>query len=137
MAEPAARCRPWGRALAVSCLAVALGGLLRLIAGLWAVHILRLRGRPVDEPDLGRLLLALLTSMACRRRVELRETSDLTAPATAGWRRPVILLPEDWRSWDDDERLAVLATSWPTSAGMTISRGSWPGPPGLCTSIIR
>src|SRR3712207_8858143 len=35
--------------------------------------------------------------------------SDLTAPATAGWRRAVIFLPEDWRTWGDDERRAVLA----------------------------
>ena len=47
--------------------------------------------------------------MVCRRRVEVRESPDLTAPATAGWRSHVILLPEDWRSWDDDERRAVLA----------------------------
>ena len=47
--------------------------------------------------------------MVCRRRVEVRETPELTAPATAGWRSHVILLPEDWRSWDDDERRAVLA----------------------------
>ena len=108
-AEPAARCRPWGRVLAVACLTGAGGGLLRLLAGLWAVHVLRHRGRPVDEPELGRLLAALLTSMVCRRRVEVRETADLTAPATAGWRIPVIVLPEDWRSWDGDERRAVLA----------------------------
>ena len=45
----------------------------------------------------------------CRRPVELREVPDLTTPATAGWRRPVVLLPDDWRSWDDAERRAVLA----------------------------
>ena len=47
--------------------------------------------------------------MGCRRCVELREVSDLTTPATAGWRHPVVLLPDDWRSWDDSERRAVLA----------------------------
>ncbi len=108
-AEPAARCRPWGRALAVSCLAGVGGGLLRLLVGLWTVQRLRRRSRPVDDPELGRLLAALLNSMAYRRRVEVRETPELTAPATAGWRSPVILLPEDWRAWDGDERRAVLA----------------------------
>ena len=34
---------------------------------------------------------------------------DLTTPATAGRRRPVVLLPDDWRSWSDAERRAVLA----------------------------
>src|SRR5262249_28977936 len=39
-AEPAARCRPWGRALAVCCLAGAGGGLFWLFAGLWTIQIL-------------------------------------------------------------------------------------------------
>ncbi|MDR3623122.1 MAG: M56 family metallopeptidase, partial [Paludisphaera borealis] len=39
----------------------------------------------------------------------LRETAELTTAATAGWRRPVLLLPDDWRSWTSDERRAVLA----------------------------
>ncbi len=108
-AEPAACCRPWGKILAVACLIGAAGGLFRLLAGLWAVHLLRRRSRTVDEPELGRMWADLLASMACRRRVEVRESPDLTAPATAGWRSHVILLPEDWRSWDDDERRAVLA----------------------------
>jgi beta-lactamase regulating signal transducer with metallopeptidase domain len=108
-AEPAARCRPWGKVLAVGCLIGAGGGLLRLFAGLWAVHLLRRRGRPLAEPELDRMLANLLASMVCRRRVEVCETLELTAPATAGWRSPVILLPEDWRSWDGDERRAVLA----------------------------
>ena len=34
---------------------------------------------------------------------------ELTTPATAGWRRPVIMLPDDWRSWDDADCTAVLA----------------------------
>jgi beta-lactamase regulating signal transducer with metallopeptidase domain len=109
VAEPAARCRPWGIALAVGFLAGAGGGLLWLLAGLWTVQLLRRRGRPVDNPDLRRLLADLLASMGCRRRVEVRETPELTAPATAGWRSPMILLPVDWRSWDSDERRAVLA----------------------------
>ncbi len=48
-------------------------------------------------------------AIGCRTPVELREVPDLVGPATAGWRRPVILLPDDWRSWDDPERRAVLA----------------------------
>jgi beta-lactamase regulating signal transducer with metallopeptidase domain len=108
-AGPATRCRPWGKLLALVCLAGAGVGLLRLLIGLWAVRLVRLRGCPLDDPDLTRLLADLRASMSCRRRVEVRETPDLTAPATAGWRGAVILLPEDWRSWDGDERRAVLA----------------------------
>ena len=85
-------------------------GLLRLAIGLWAVAALppsRAAGRrPGDDR---------LCSTSCGGRwdvaapVELREVPDLTTPATAGWRRPVILLPDDWRSWSDAERRAVLA----------------------------
>ena len=47
--------------------------------------------------------------MGCRPTVELREVADLATPATAGWRRPMLLLPDDWRSWEDSERRAVVA----------------------------
>lgn len=109
VAEPAARVRPWGTALAVVGLVGAGAGLLRLIAGIWAVHLLRGRGHRVDDPELNQLLEELRTAAGCRRQVEIRETPDLTAPATAGWRSAAILLPADWRSWDSDERRAVLA----------------------------
>ena len=108
-AEPAARCRLWGTVLAVACLIGVGGGLLRLFAGLWGVHLIRRRGRLVDEPELERLVEELRVAMSCRRAVEIRETWELTAPATAGWRVPVILLPENWRSWNGEERRAVLA----------------------------
>jgi beta-lactamase regulating signal transducer with metallopeptidase domain len=108
-AGPAALCRPWGKLLALTCLTGAGCGLLRLVAGLWAVHLVRCRGRRVDDPELTRLLADLRASMACPRRVEVRETVELTTPATAGWWSAVILLPGDWRSWDVDERRAVLA----------------------------
>jgi beta-lactamase regulating signal transducer with metallopeptidase domain len=108
-AEPAARCRPWGSSLALAWLTGAGVGLLRLLIGLWAVHLCRRRSRPVDDIDLARLLEEVRASMGCRRRVEIREAPDFTAPATAGWWNAVILLPEDWRSWDRQERRAVFA----------------------------
>ena len=35
--------------------------------------------------------------------------AGLATPATIGWRRPLLLLPGDWRDWGPDERRAVLA----------------------------
>src|SRR5262249_7867490 len=49
------------------------------------------------------------TAMGCPRRVEVRECPDLASPATVGWLRPVVLLPADWRGWNEMERRAVLA----------------------------
>ncbi len=108
-AAPAARCRPWGGVLAAVGLTGMGVGLLRLLIGLWAVGHCRRRGRGVVDPEMLDLLDELRASMGCRPRVELREVADLATPATAGWRRPVLLLPGDWRTWDAHERRAVFA----------------------------
>lgn len=106
---PAARCRPWGSALAVVALTGTGVGLLHLLIGLWAVHRCVRQSRPVDDPELNDLIEELRGLLGCRRRVSLRVASELTTPATAGWRRVFVLLPDDWRSWDEPERRAVLA----------------------------
>jgi hypothetical protein len=108
-AEPAARLRPWGGVLSALVLVGTGAGLLRLMIGLGAVVACRRRGRTVDDPAMLGLLDELRGAIGCRAAVELREVPDLVGPATAGWRRPVVLLPEDWRSWDESERRAVLA----------------------------
>ncbi len=108
-AEPAARCRPWSSFLAAAALAGTGFGLLRLVTGLWAVRICRRSSRVVDDPALIGLLDELRVAMRCRSPIEIREAADLITPATAGWWRPVLLVPNDWRSWSDSERRAVLA----------------------------
>jgi beta-lactamase regulating signal transducer with metallopeptidase domain len=108
-AEPAARCRPWGGGLAVLTLAAAVAGLIQLALGMGAIVACRRRGRAVDDPAMLELLDDLRRAMGCRAPVELREVADLVGPATAGWWRPLVLLPDDWRSWDQSERRAVLA----------------------------
>jgi hypothetical protein len=107
--EPAARCRPWGTLLAVAALAGTAVGLLRLALGLCAVAACHRRGNAVDDPDMVALLTALREAIGCPGPVELREVPGVLGPATAGWRRPVILLPDDWRSWTLEDRRAVLA----------------------------
>ena len=103
------RARPWGNILAAVALAGTAAGLLRLMIGFWAVALCCRRGRPVEDPGMTSLLEELRYEMGFRRPVALREVPDLTTPATAGRRRPVLLLPDDWRSWTDAERRAVLA----------------------------
>ncbi len=41
--------------------------------------------------------------------VEIRESQKLRSAVTIGWRRPVLLLPDDWRAWTEAERKVVLA----------------------------
>jgi len=108
-AEPAARCRPWGGVLASLALAGTAAGLLRLAFDLGAVVACRWRGAVVDDPEMVGLLDELRGAFGCRSAVELREVPGLTGPAAAGWRRPAVLLPDDWRSWNGPERRAVLA----------------------------
>src|SRR5262249_47446930 len=48
-------------------------------------------------------------ALACRRRIEVRQTDDLTTAATVGWWRPLLLLPADWQGWSAAELRAVLA----------------------------
>ena len=107
--EPAVRAKPWGSILAVLALAGTATGLLRLTIGFWAVALCCRRGRPVEDLGMTGLLEELRCAMQCRRPVALREVPDLTTPATAGRLRPVLLLPDDWRSWTEAERRAVLA----------------------------
>jgi beta-lactamase regulating signal transducer with metallopeptidase domain len=108
-AEPGVRARRWGSILAAIALAGIAAGLLRLMIGFWAVGLCCRRGRPVEDPGMIGLLEELQCDMGCRRPVALREVRDLTTPATAGRHRPVLLLPDDWRSWTDAERRAALA----------------------------
>jgi hypothetical protein len=99
----------WREWLAAGFLVSVVLGLARLGIGLWEIARLRARSRPVDDPELDDMLQLLRAELSCMRRVAVREAAELTTPATIGWRRPVLLLPADWRGWDADERRAVLA----------------------------
>lgn len=81
----------------------------RLFLGLWAVRGCRIRSQRIDDPHVGGLVDELRAAMGCGREVELRESSELTGAATVGWRRPVVLLPVEWRTWSKTELRAVLA----------------------------
>ena len=106
---PVERVRPWGSWIAVGVLAGMTCGLIRLCGGLWAIRICRRRGWLVVDAGLMGLVEELRGAMGCRRVVEVRAVVDLATPATAGWRRPLLLLPADWRRWNEAERRAVLA----------------------------
>jgi hypothetical protein len=113
-AEEAASLSPrpaagWPAWVAVTVLCGAGVGLLRLALGLWAVARARRRSRPVHDGPLLRLAEGLRAALGCRRRVAIRESDEVAVPATAGWLRPLVLLPADWRAWGEGDLRAVLA----------------------------
>lgn len=89
--------------------AAAAAGLLRLAVGAWAVRRSIRRAKPIYDPALFGLIDVLRAELSCPAKVELRESAEVATAATAGWRKPVLLLPPDWRGWTEEERRAVVA----------------------------
>jgi hypothetical protein len=81
----------------------------RLVLGMAALLPLRAGSRPVTEADMLDLVAILRAELGCTRPIEIRESARITSPATIGWRHPLVLLPADWRSWNEVERRVVLA----------------------------
>ncbi len=96
-------------AFALLVLAGLLIGSCRCLAGMVAVRRVVRAATPVTDEPLLALLQQLREELGYRGRVKVRETNRLSAPATIGWRNPLILLPQDWRGWSGEERRAVLA----------------------------
>jgi BlaR1 peptidase M56 len=101
----------WARASVYLLLAGTAWCLLRLLIGLAGVRECRRRSIPVADRELLREMASLRVALRITRDVEVRELPKLlTATAAAvGWWRPLILLPGNWRTWNESERLAVLA----------------------------
>lgn len=54
------------------------------------------------------LLDDILIKQTNRPSIRLKETQCLATAAVVGWWRPVILLPDSWRTWSHDQLRAVL-----------------------------
>lgn len=97
------------KALGMVLLAGMGASVFRLMIGLWGVSDARRRSRPVTDPGPLALVESFREALQIRGGVEVRELAGLATAAAVGWRRPLVLLPEGWRAWDDSERRAVLA----------------------------
>jgi beta-lactamase regulating signal transducer with metallopeptidase domain len=84
-------------------------GLIRHLAGLAAVERYRRCSCPVNDAELADLLAIVQAELSCTREIAIHESALLSAPAVVGWRKPLVLVPESWRSWTFEERRAVLA----------------------------
>ncbi|MBL9124201.1 MAG: DUF1559 domain-containing protein [Planctomycetaceae bacterium] len=100
---------PWGYLLAGVLLAGTLFALSRLLVGLLAIRSCRRRARAIDDRELRSLADDISARLGLARSCELAVSSEVSSPATVGWRRPLVLFPADWPSWTDTERRAVLA----------------------------
>ena len=94
------RLRHWPAVVGAILLAAMTCGMGWLLLGIMAVRRQRLRSRPVIDAELLQLIDSLRAELGCQRPVEVRQSDDLTTAATIGWRRPVVLLPADWRHLD-------------------------------------
>ena len=99
----------WPAWVALGFASGVVAGLIRLGLGIRAVGALRRLSWPIREVAMIDLMDLLRAELSCVRAVELRESAELPSPATIGWRRPAVLLPSDWRTWNDAERRVVLA----------------------------
>ena len=68
-----------------------------LAAALWQVRRIGLSGARWPEGDA--LLSRLVFDVGIRRPVHVMLHKEVVAPMTCGFRRPMILLPEDARTW--------------------------------------
>ena len=130
--------RRWPALVTIVFLTGVGGGLLWLLVGIVAVRGYRTRSGPVEDASLLELVDVLRAELGCRRRIEVRQSNELVTAAVIGWRRPLLLLPEEWTNWTDAQRRAVLAHeiahgsrprfSWPACS-------AWSG--SCCTSTTR
>ena len=98
-----------GRIVVFAWLAGAIVAALRLTGGVWSAARLRRRSRPVLNACVNDLLDSLAAQLDLARAPELRVADLPGLPATAGWRRPIVLLPADWPRWSAAELRAALA----------------------------
>jgi beta-lactamase regulating signal transducer with metallopeptidase domain len=76
--------------------------------GWLAIGSLRRRSEPIIDPGLLGLAESVRRVLGCGA-IELRECDEPGLAATIGWRRPLIFLPPEWRTWSAVEMHAVLA----------------------------
>ena len=88
----------WKSWLAIGFLVALTIGCLRMISGAIAVDRYGRRAQLVTDKSIRETFDILIAEFSCSRLIELRESSEIVSAATIGWRRPVILLPSNWRT---------------------------------------
>lgn len=98
----------WPSWIAAAFALGAIGGLIHLGIGLAGVASLRRCARPIADAPILDEIDVLRAELGCAGRVDVLESGAMATPATVGWLRPALLLPADWKTWEERERRAIL-----------------------------
>jgi bla regulator protein blaR1 len=93
---------PWTLIAAAIYLAVAAIFFVRFVIGLVYGRRLVRRAQTIDDP-------LVIRKLASGLNIRVAESELISVPVTMGALRPTILLPADWREWNDAKLNAVLA----------------------------
>jgi beta-lactamase regulating signal transducer with metallopeptidase domain len=99
----------WLHWLAATFAVGVLLGLVRLLGGIVGVKLMVRSSRPLRNQRLREMIETLSAEMRCHVQIEVRESNRLATAATVGWRRPVILISDTWKSWKPHQLRSVLA----------------------------
>ncbi len=100
---------PWPLLAVCAYLAIGLGFLARVFVGMrFGKHLVR-AAIPVDDSDALQILSTTSSATGLRAPPRIAEADIISVPVVIGVSDPAILLPSNWREWDDDELAAVLA----------------------------
>ncbi|HSA54377.1 MAG TPA: M56 family metallopeptidase, partial [Gemmatimonadaceae bacterium] len=81
---------------------------IRLLVGFAALRRLRRRAREVEDPAVLDLVSICAARIGTHATPRLLASATLSMPCTAGWIRPVVLLPDEYVSWSRDRLEVVL-----------------------------
>jgi beta-lactamase regulating signal transducer with metallopeptidase domain len=100
---------PWPLLVVCAYLAIGLVFLARVFVGMrFGKHLVR-AAIPVTDSDALRILSRTSSAAGLRAAPRIAEADIISVPVVIGVSDPAILLPSNWREWDEGEFAAVLA----------------------------
>lgn len=82
---------------------------LRFGAGVFFARRLIRDSRLVRHPNAIRTMKSIQNKLCPQRKLRLVESDRIASAAVSGWPVSTVMLPAEWRRWDDDQLNSVLA----------------------------